>query len=212
MVGFCFETNQEINDLFEHLQRMAKTGKNAPHNHGWGIYALMDEAVIYYRSPKPVYEDELIPLKSRVGILHARKASEHLPVSFIQLHPFIGNHGKAFCHNGTIYDVPFVSIESDTFFYFMKIKDFSSHDELAERIRKVAQSYKHTGMNFLMINEDELIVYCGYSQNEDYYTLWYNDENGFVIASEPMGDDFKPMENRMMFVVRDGRVRKVIKV
>jgi len=83
MVGFCFETNQEINGFFEHLQRMAKMGKNAPHNHGWGIYALFDDAVIYYRSPKSVYEEELIPLKARVGILHARKASEHLPVSFI---------------------------------------------------------------------------------------------------------------------------------
>uniref|UniRef100_A0A832I6J2 Glutamine amidotransferase type-2 domain-containing protein n=1 Tax=Pseudothermotoga hypogea TaxID=57487 RepID=A0A832I6J2_9THEM len=212
MVGFCFETNQEINGFFEHLQRMAKMGKNAPHNHGWGIYALFDDAVIYYRSPKSVYEEELIPLKARVGILHARKASEHLPVSFMQLHPFIDNHGKAFCHNGTIYDIPFVSIESDTFSYFVKIKDFSSYEELAERIRNVAEGYRHTGMNFLMVNDDELIVYCGYSQNEDYYTLWYDDGWGFVVASEPMNDNFKPMENRTMLVVKDGRIEKVLRV
>lgn len=211
MVGFSFETNHEVGHLFRHLQKMAQFGKNSPHNHGWGVYALKDETVIYYRSPRPAYEENLPPLNARVGIIHARKASEHLPVSFLQLHPFIDNKGKAFCHNGTIYDISFVSIESDSFAYFTKIKDFLSHEELAEKVRDVAKSYKHTGMNFLMVNEDELIVYCGYSENADYYTLWYDDSSGFVVASEPMNETFKPMENRNMFVVRNGKIQKVLK-
>ncbi|MGB9789241.1 MAG: class II glutamine amidotransferase [Thermotoga caldifontis] len=212
MVGFSFKTNRQMDVLFRHLQHMAQFGKNAPHGHGWGIYALKDEAVIYHRSLKPAYEDEIVPLKASVGILHARKASEHLPVSFLQLHPFIDNRAKAFCHNGTIYDIPFVSIESDTFAYFMKIKDFLTYDELVQKVRSVADRYKHTGMNFLMVNDRELIVYCGYSENEDYYTLWYSDEDGFVVASEPLNETFKPMGNRTMFVVKDGVIEKILKV
>lgn len=212
MIGFSFKDERGIDAFFKHLQFMAQKGKNAPHNHGWGIYALRDGVVIYHRSPRPVYEESLMPLKVKIGILHARKASEHLPVTFLQLHPFIDNRGKAFCHNGTIYDIPNVSIESDTLAYFMAIKDFSSHEELARKIADVAARYRHTGMNFLMVNDDELIVYCGYSGNEDYYTLWYRDEDGFIASSEPMDESFKPIDNRTLIAVKDGRMQKILKV
>lgn len=211
MIGFSFETARDVNPFFRHLQWMAQRGKNAPHNHGWGIYALEGDALIYHRSPKPVYEESLPFIKAKIGIIHARKASEHLPVTFLQLHPFIDNKGKAFCHNGTIYDIPTLTIESDTFAYFMKIKDFSTHEDLARKITEVARSFKHTGMNFFMVNNDELIVYCGYSDNKDYYTLWYYDVDGFIVSSESMHEGFKPIDNRTLIVVKDGKIRKVVK-
>ncbi|MFN3284638.1 MAG: class II glutamine amidotransferase, partial [Pseudothermotoga sp.] len=77
--------------FFKHLQLMAQNGKGSPHNHGWGVYALKGGAVIYYRSSKPAYEEEIVPFSAEVGIFHARKASEHLPITFLQLHPFIDN-------------------------------------------------------------------------------------------------------------------------
>lgn len=212
MIGFSFKDEVDIVPFFKHLQLMAQKGKNAPHNHGWGIYAFENDVVIYHRSPRPVYEESLLPLKARIGILHARKASEHLPVTLLQLHPFIDNKGKAFCHNGTIYDIPNLSIESDTLAYFTTIKDFSSHEELAHKVADVAMRYRHTGMNFLMINGEELIVYCGYSGNEDYYTLWYRDGDDFIVSSEPMDESFKPIGNRTLIVVKEGLVQKVLKV
>ncbi len=212
MIGFSFEKERSVDVFFEHLQLMAQSGKGAPHNHGWGVYALKDSAVVYYRSPKPVYEEQIVTFSAKVGIFHARKASEHLPITFLQLHPFIDNRGKAFCHNGTIYDINYSSIDSDTYSYFVKVKDFSTYEDLALKVAKVAEEYRHTGMNFLMINDDELIVYCGYSDNKDYYTLWYNDKDGFVVSSEPMNESFKPMDNRTIFVVKKAKIEKTLKM
>ncbi len=212
MIGFSFEKEQNVDVFFKHLQLMAQSGKGAPHNHGWGVYALKDGEVIYYRSPKPVYEEDLPSFSAQAGIFHARKASDHLPVTFLQLHPFIDNQGKAFCHNGTIYDIPFHFIESDTYSYFLKVRQFNSYEELLEKIKYVAQNYRHTGMNFLMMNKNDLVVYCGYSTNQDYYTLWYTDKNGFVVCSEPMSDDWIAMENRTVLVVRSGKIIKKLKV
>lgn len=211
MIGFSFRAEQNVDEFFKHLQLMAQSGKGAPHNHGWGVYAIKNGAVIYYRSPKPAYEEEITPFSAKVGIFHARKASEHLPITFLQLHPFIDNKGKAFCHNGTIYDIEYSSIDSDTYSYFVKVKDFTTYEDLACKIAEIACKYEHTGMNFLMVNNGELIVYCGYSENKDYYTLWYNDTNGFIVSSEPMNQGFKPMDNRTIFVVRDGNIEKTLK-
>ncbi|WP_171816320.1 class II glutamine amidotransferase [Thermotoga profunda] len=209
MIGFSFETEQDVGVFFKHLQSMAQNGKSAPHNHGWGVYAIKDNAVIYYRSPRPAYEEEMTSFPAKIGIFHARKASEHLPITFLQLHPFIDNRGKAFCHNGTIYDIEYSSIDSDTYSYFLKIKDFSNYEDLTNKIGEIAQNYRHTGMNFLMINNDELVVYCGYSGNKDYYTLWYRDTNGFVVSSEPMDQRFKPIDNKTLLVVKDGKIEQL---
>ncbi|HBT25093.1 MAG TPA: hypothetical protein DEA58_00155 [Pseudothermotoga sp.] len=212
MIGFSFKSERSIDDFFAHLQNMAKNGKFAPHDHGWGIYALNGENVVYHRSQRPIFDDTFPSLKLNAGIIHARKASEHLPVSILQVHPFIDNCGKAFCHNGTIYDIPFHFIESDTYSYFFKIRQFNSYEELLEKIAYVAQNFKHTGMNFLMMNKNDLLVYCGYNTNADYYTLWYNDKNGFVVCSEPMNNDYVPMENKTMFVVKDGRIVRKLSI
>ncbi|HOJ89146.1 MAG TPA: class II glutamine amidotransferase [Pseudothermotoga sp.] len=212
MIGFSFDKQTVVTVLFEHLQHMAQRGKGAPHNHGWGLYALKDDAVVYYRSPRPAYEETIVPFSAQVGIMHARKASEHLPVTFLQLHPFIDNKGKAFCHNGTIFDIPQFSIESDTYSYFVRIKDYQDYQQLSENVKTVTHSYRHTGMNFLMVDGERLIVYCGYSENADYYTLWYDDSNGFVVCSEPMSHSFKPMENRSLFVIENGKLITTLKI
>ncbi|MEJ5229441.1 MAG: hypothetical protein WHT65_05520 [Pseudothermotoga sp.] len=206
MIGFSFKDEKPVERFFTHLQYMAKNGKFSPHDHGWGIYGLKDGHVVYHRSEKPVFDDSFPFVKLKTGIIHARKASEHLPVSVLQIHPFIDDSGKAFCHNGTVYDIPFDFIESDTYSYFLAIKKFSSYEELREKIADVAKNYRYTSMNFLMINKGDLIVYCGYSTNPDYYTLWYKNREGFVVCSEPMGDDYLPMENKTIFVVRDGEI------
>lgn len=212
MIGFSFENERSVDMFFRYLQFMSQNGQNAPHNHGWGLYSIKNGTVIYYRSPKPAYEEELPAFSAKVGIFHARKASEHLPVTFLQLHPFIDNKGKAFCHNGTIYGIDLYTIESDTYSYFMKVKDFYTYEDLAHRVATVAEKYRHTGMNFLMVNNEELIVYCGYSENKEYYTLWYEDKDGFVVSSQPMSQSFKPMDNRTIFVVIDGKIERTLKL
>ncbi|MGJ8454049.1 class II glutamine amidotransferase [Pseudothermotoga sp. U03pept] len=212
MIGFSFKDERPVDEFFVHLQRMAKNGKHAPHNHGWGIYALNGEDVVYHRSEKAAFDDTFPSVKLKVGIIHARKASENLPVTILQIHPFIDGCGKAFCHNGTIKDIPFHFIESDTYSYFSKLRQFSSYEELRERIAHIAKNYSYTSMNFLMINRDELIVYCGYSTNEDYYTLWYSNDEGFVVCSEPMNGDYFPMANQTIFVVRYGEIVKTLTV
>ncbi len=184
---------------------MAVSGINSPHNHGWGMYSLDEDVVVYYKSEKPVFEDKLADLNCSIGIMHARKSSEGLSTTFLQLHPFIDNRGKAFCHNGTIYDLIPAKI-SDTYSYFNLVKGFQTYENLAAILSKLANSFRFTSLNFLMVHGDKLVVYCRYSQLPDYYTLWYGDEEGFVVASEPMNEKFKPLENQTLLVVHKGSI------
>ncbi len=205
MIGFSFNSQADVSDLFRQIKTMAKHGKHSPHQDGWGLYLLCQEGVIYYRTATGVQDKQIPHLEAFAGLMHVRKASEGLPITFLQAQPFIDNNGKAFCHNGTIHDLPLCSIKSDSYSLFRKIRNFQSHAELLDILRTLDE-YNYTSLNFLLMDSTNLIAYCAYRKNPSYYTLWYSTTKGIVVSSEPLNADFQPMENHSLLIAREGEL------
>ena len=132
---------------------------------------------------------------------HLRKASDNIPVTLANAHPFF-HDGWAFIHNGTVYDaeslprdaslVP-ISDESDTeylFHYFLSAitknpVDNSIGETLAQAVSSLTVDY--TAVNSLLSNGEDLYVICAYKKWSDYYTLhYYPLPAGVIISSQPI--------------------------
>lgn len=228
MAGFSSKNGIKIFQLMElisSVKHMAQFGLEAPHKDGWGIAAFSDIDKILYKSVRPIYEDDYIfcphitsiptsisNQNYKIGIIHARLASEGLPKTTLQLHPFYIN-GKYFSHNGTIKSALRKNIyDSDTFEYFENISSFNSLIELAELVDAYGKKNDYSGMNFLMIDEIKNVLYvcCFYkpsAKNEKYYTLYYHCLNDtFIVYSEKINADLLPMSNGEIFKVANGQI------
>jgi len=213
MIGFSYPESRDIGDLVDHLKHMAEKGMKAPHSHGWGIYVTDGENVFYYKTMTPVYEDVDVHLEMSLGILHARKASDNVPVTPLQLQPFISPDGVIFCHNGTIKTSERANVfSSDSYDYFLNVREFADLDDLVNRLRSFLRVNRYSGANFLMLKSSKLYVFCAHESRHDYYTLWYNTDDGFVVTSEPRDTGgYTPMENGELLVVERGKVIARIK-
>lgn len=215
MAGFSSKNDFGISQILDFTKRMARYGLESPHEDGWGIVALNRKEKIIYKSIVPIYEDPKIDLFGMglysLGIVHARLASSGIPKTGLQLHPFHID-GRYFAHNGTVKTARRLNIyDSDTYEYFEFISRFRNVYELAENIGKYAQNNKYSGLNFLMIDEVEMALYicCLYSDQNlsSYYTLHYhNDEENFVVFSEPLDNSYVPMKNGELLKVIDGKI------
>ncbi|MFN3691376.1 MAG: class II glutamine amidotransferase [Fervidobacterium sp.] len=220
MAGFSSKSGINLIHIIEPVKHMAKYGLEAPHNDGWGMIGLSETYKLQYQSINPIYEDLLIldlnniisTAAYKLGIVHARLASEGLPKTTLQLHPFYIN-GKYFAHNGTIKSALKNNVySSDTFEYFESISSFGSLGELSELIRFYSQKHTFSGMNFLMVDELDRALYvcCLYApsdKNEKYYTLYYKKSNGtFFVFSEKIIQESFPMKNGELFKVIDGEI------
>ena len=144
-------------------------------------------------------------------MIHARKASDNLEKTFLQLHPYFINN-TFFCHNGTIYMDKINNIfGTDSFEYFKALYGFSDINDLKERIKLFISKNNYSGINFLMIKNNELYVFCGYTRTKDYFTLWYTENDiGFIVASEKINDSFMPFENGMLAKIVNGKMENII--
>ncbi|MFN6991911.1 MAG: class II glutamine amidotransferase, partial [Fervidobacterium sp.] len=167
MAGFSSRSKANLTYVIKVVQHMAEYGLEAPHNDGWGLIALSYSHKLLYQSITPIYKDpSILQLTDaieyneyKIGIVHARLASEGLPKTTLQLHPFQINN-RYFAHNGTIKTSLRKNIyNSDTFEYFEKIASFKSLNELAELVKSYAKKHTFTGMNFLMVDEIDKALY-----------------------------------------------------
>ena len=132
-----------------------------------------------------------------IFLCHLRKASENIPVTLSNTHPFFYN-GWAFIHNGTIFhaeslardsSLKLTSDGSDTepFFHYLltKIRETPSGPEtsriLADAVTGINVDY--TALNSMLSNGRELYVISSYKQWSDYYTLHYLVLGDCVIIS-----------------------------
>ena len=132
---------------------------------------------------------------------HLRKASEDIPVTLANAHPFF-HSGWAFIHNGTVYDaeslprdaslVP-ISDESDTeylFHYFLSaIMKIPANKRIGETLTQAVFSLTvdYTAVNSMLSNGEDLYVINGYKKWEDYYALHcYCLPAGIIISSQPI--------------------------
>ncbi|SHH37298.1 class II glutamine amidotransferase [Thermosipho atlanticus] len=205
MIGFSFEDDTSINELFKMLQDMAKNGIKSPHKHGFGIYAEnKNKEILYHKFEEPIYELNVDFPKFKLGIMHARKASPNFPIGYLQIHPFFDEYGNAFCHNGTIYTTPRNNIfKSDSYDYFLKIRDFNSIEKLAKKLKDFINTNDFSGINFLLIKKHKLYAFCYFKSEPEYYTMWYSDN---IVSSEALGTHFKKVKKGELLIFENGKL------
>ncbi|MFX0152064.1 MAG: class II glutamine amidotransferase [Candidatus Hodarchaeota archaeon] len=205
--GF-FESWQEIVMEF---QKLAKFGKNAPHQDGWGMarsnegnYAmsLIDKQLGSAYDSKHYYET-IYSLKRQPQIVlcHLRKASPSVPITLANAQPFV-TEKWGFMHNGTIYEAESLSRSksyiqtsdnSDTeyFFHYLLTK-ISNGNPNESKLGTIADSIlsmenDFTSINCMLSNGEELYVVRWCRRLYNYYTLFFYEENGsIIISSEPL--------------------------
>jgi predicted glutamine amidotransferase len=132
---------------------------------------------------------------------HLRKASDDIPVTLANAHPFF-HDCWAFIHNGTVYGAESLprnasltptSDESDTeylFHYLLSTIMTNSVDTgICEALAMAVTSMKadYTAANSMLSNGQDLYVISAYKTWDDYYTLHcYTLPTGVIISSQPI--------------------------
>jgi len=214
MAAFSLLNNVCVSEVFDKVSLMAKDGRGAPHNDGYGLIILNDSMKYEYKSIKPIYEDTNFKMlcekiSGKIGIIHARKASPGIPIGLQQLHPFY-IEGKYLAHNGTIRNANRSNLfNSDTYDFFLSIHNFRDFVSLLNNVKAYVEAHDFSGINFLLLDEldNSLYVGCIYMGDTDYFTLHYKaDKTGFFVYSEDLYDSLAPMENGQIFKVRNGEI------
>jgi predicted glutamine amidotransferase len=181
------------------------------HKDGWGMTMSNREKtamVSLYRHlgsahNSSVYRKAISSLTNMpdVFLCHLRKASDNIPVTLSNVHPFY-HQSWAFIHNGTVYRAESLprdqllkptSDGSDTehFFHYLltKILDASVNKEIYQIIADAILSLEvnYTALNSMLSNGKELYVISSYKQWDEYYTMhYYKLANSVIICSEPI--------------------------
>jgi predicted glutamine amidotransferase len=211
----------EWREIVMAFSRQAETGnvppvlpKGAGHKDGWGMaiansrqtamVALIRQMGSAYGSA--CFREAVHALPEQPGILlcHLRQASENIPVTPSNTHPFVHN-GWGLIHNGTVYqarnlprdpDLVFTSQDSDTehlFHYLLtKIKPDPAGKTLSQTIADAVGSIglDYTALNLMLSNGRELYVIRNFKVHADYYTLYCcRLKDGVIICSQPIEPD-----------------------
>lgn len=186
---------------------------NFVHRDGWGMvigkYGRLEcykKAVACWADPR---FNDYYNADVDFVMLHARKASPDIPISYEFTHPF-EKDGWYFCHNGTIYD--FVRKEkSDAQRLFMVLlHNMKQCPNVIEVIRNTVKSIKkYSALNFILAKNDKAYVlnmYGKYGQEcPQYYTMKYlKEENYAIVSSERLQSfdgEWEEMENETILVL-----------
>lgn len=214
MAAFSTKEVVDISSLFEIVSWMAKNGKKAEHSDGYGVLVFDEISKFEYKTTVPIYDDfrgrELVKqIHGKLGLIHARKASQGVPVGLQQLHPF-HIRGRYLAHNGTITGADRSNaFQSDTYGFFSNVVDFEDFESLVNNVKRYISTHDFTGVNFLLVDEFEKALYVGciYKKDVDYFTLHYKiDALGFYVYSEQMEDSLLEMENGEILKVVEGNI------
>ena len=132
---------------------------------------------------------------------HLRKASDDIPITLANAHPFFHN-GWAFIHNGSVYEAECLprdasliptSDESDSEYLFhyllTAIMNHPENKRISEALALAVSSLTvdYTAINSMLSNGKDLYVVSGCKKWEDYYTLHcYSLPAGIIISSQPI--------------------------
>jgi len=200
------------------FRQQAESGKLPPvdkltpgHKDGWGMTISNREQTAMVpltrqlgsANDSPCYQQAVYALPEPPGVFlcHLRKASDTIPITRSNAHPFFHN-GWAFIHNGTVYRAPslprdpalvFTSEDSDTehlFHYLLtKIQDRPHDKTITSAIKEAVSSITcdYTALNLILSNGKAVYALRCFTQYEDYYTLYYHRlPAGVIISSEPI--------------------------
>ena len=185
--------------------------QNPGHQDGWGITVTNNDKTAMIPVMRQLgsaheaacYREAIYATPGTPDILlcHLRKASDIIPITLANAHPFIHN-GWAIIHNGTVFKAESLprdpglittSDGSDTeyFFHYLltKIENAPPEQAVGRTIAKAVASINtdYSALNCLLSNGRELYAVRQYRQWDDYYTLYtYTLPASIVLSSQPV--------------------------
>jgi predicted glutamine amidotransferase len=198
------------------------------HKDGWGItmtnrdHTAMIPVIRQLGSARKgsCYRDAIFAASEPPGILlcHLRKASDIIPITLANAHPFIHN-GWAIIHNGTVFDAESLprdprlmttSDGSDTEHFFHYLLTRMQNTPSAGMAGTIARAFAavetdYSALNCLLSNGRDLFAIRHYRKWEEYYTLYtYTLPGSIIISSQPVDipqlkpDNWKPLSNNLL--------------
>ena len=209
---------EDWRNIITAFSKQAETGNVAPgdgiapgHKDGWGLaisnnkqtamVPLVRQLGSAYQAPGLREALYALPDRPEIMLCHLRKASDTVPITLPNAHPFVHN-GWAFIHNGTVYgadtlprdsDLVMSSDDSDTehFFHYLltAIYDRPPDKTIEAAIRDAVSSLAldYTSLNFMLSNGSKSFVARCFKKHPAHFTLYYYRlAAGFIVCSEPI--------------------------
>jgi len=181
------------------------------HQDGWGIaMANSDHTAMIpvirqlgAAHAAPGYREVIYATPDMPGVLlcHLRKASDIIPITLANAHPFVHN-GWAIIHNGTAFDAHTLprdpdlvttsdGSDSEHYFHYLlsRIGGRPPGRGVAKAIGEAvaAINVEYSALNCILSNGREMYALRHYRQWEDYYTLYTCALPGsLVVSSQPV--------------------------
>jgi predicted glutamine amidotransferase len=159
------------------------------HGDGWGIVIGRFGKLGFYKKAVSCLEDpkykEYYQVDANFLILHARKATPNMSISYSFTHPF-EKDGWFFCHNGTIYDLTGQRDRSDSERFFEIILDaMNDGTEVINAIKVALSKVKcFSAINFILANSSKAYVLNKFQEEyPQYFTMKYLVTEDYVMVS-----------------------------
>jgi len=181
------------------------------HGDGWGIVTGRFGKLELYKQAVPCWKDpkykEYYQVNVDFLILHARRATLNMPISYGFTHPF-EKDGWFFCHNGTVYDLTDPKDRSDSERFFETILNvMKDENEVVSAIRLAVNKVKSfSAINFILANNRKAYVLNKFQKEyPQYFTMkYFVTENYVIVSSERLqhfGDAWKELGNNNLAVL-----------
>ncbi|MDT7900843.1 MAG: class II glutamine amidotransferase [Acidianus sp.] len=193
--------NGEVLKAFVNSARYDPFSPYKSHPDGWGFIIFVKKSGIwrslYYRSPEPIFQDDLSALTSIkgeeiLGIIHARKAGKKFLQGLTHAHPYhirSGVYDLYFAHNGSIsrnaFENPSLPYTDSYMFLLRIVEGVSKTNDVKESFRFAFNSLKEysASLNSALLSYSEgegPLIQIGYYYNkkealdssEEYFKLY----------------------------------------
>ncbi len=180
-----------------YLEKFAEISKNSKEyqGHGWGCAYLVNGEWQHYKNISPIWEDDFNKFANTKRLIaHARSAFQDKDIIVENNMPFYDDK-YIYIFNGELRGVRIKEegrIGAEKIFNF--IKKFDKGNAKAMLAKGVVQIKKRTkylrAMNIIIAHKNDAVVSSNFSEDPDYFTMHYKNENGkTIICSDPFKNE-----------------------